>query len=374
MSSIYLVPLDDERVGVFRRVGTPRSPRRIALLVLAAMVALVLALAFVPWQQTAYGEGRVVAVSPTERQQRIDATVEGWTEEWFVQEGSIVAAGDPIVRIADNDPNLLARLKTEREAIEARVAAAARALDTARRNVKRQWTLFQQGLSSRKQYEEAQLKEADVLKEVTAASAEAARLDTRFARQGRQLVSAPRDGVILRRGAGEGSVHVKPGDLLAVLVPETRSRAVELWLDGSDLPLVEAGHQVRLQFEGWPAIQLSGWPSVAVGTFDGVVSTIDAAGAGRPGQFRVLVTAAADERWPRAELLRQGVRAHGWVLLGTVPLGYELWRKFNNFPPSIANQPVEAWLEDPKLSGEDPSGAKKKEKAATKKDSSADER
>jgi hypothetical protein len=26
----------------------------------------------------------------------------------------------------------------------------------------------------------------------------------------------------------------------------------------------------------------------------------------------------------------------GWVLLDTVPLGFELWRQFNGFPPTVA--------------------------------------
>jgi len=30
------------------------------------------------------------------------------------------------------------------------------------------------------------------------------------------------------------------------------------------------------------------------------------------------------------------VRANGWVLLNQVTLGFELWRKLNGFPPSVA--------------------------------------
>jgi hypothetical protein len=36
--------------------------------------------------------------------------------------------------------------------------------------------------------------------------------------------------------------------------------------------------------------------------------------------------------------LRQGARAQGWVLLNRVSVGYELWRQFNGFPPTL---PVE---------------------------------
>jgi hypothetical protein len=54
------------------------------------------------------------------------------------------------------------------------------------------------------------------------------------------------------------------------------------------------------------------------------------------GSFRVLVFPDPDDRaWPQSYYLRQGVRVKGWVLLNQVPLGYELWRKFNDFPPVV---------------------------------------
>ena len=341
MSMHYRVPFEDGRIGSFARVRPIASARRLAGWMLGTGVLIAFGLAFAPWQQTAFGDGQVVAYSPDERQQRVDAPLEGWLDEWFVQEGSHVAEGAPIARIVDNDPELLQRLRVEQEVAHARLKAAERALDTALRNVRRQWELFNQGLSSRKQYEEAQLKEADVMKELTSARVELARVDTRLARQGRQMVTAPRAGIILRRNAGVGSVYVKTGDPLAVLVPETRSRAVELWMDGNDLPLVMQKRQVRLQFEGWPALQASGWPSVAVGTFGGEVSVIDAAGSVQAGRFRVLVTPLPGQPWPEGHHLRQGVRAHGWVLLDQVPLGYELWRRFNAFPVSLSAPPTE---------------------------------
>lgn len=330
----YLVPFDDPHVGAFKRVGPLGIARRLARWLVMLFLLLAVGLAFVPWQQTAYGEGQVVAYSPTERQQRVDAPVEGWLEEWFVQEGTYVEEGAPIVRIADNDPRLVERLQAERQAAQAAVAAGEQALETARRNVRRQRLLLEEGISARRQLEEAQLREASLLKELTEARATLARVNTRLAQQGRQLVTAPRAGTILRRAAGAQTVYVKQGDELAVLVPQTRSRAVELWLDGNNLPLLAQGQEVRLQFEGWPALQFSGWPSAAVGTFGAQVAVIDA-GAGQPGQFRILVVPLPGEEWPDNRMLRQGVRAHGWVLLGQVPLGYELWRRFNDFPPNL---------------------------------------
>jgi multidrug efflux pump subunit AcrA (membrane-fusion protein) len=355
----YLVPFDDPRVGAFERVRPLGFTRRLARWLLVLFLLLVVALAFLPWQQTAYGEGHAVAYSPTERQQRVDAPVEGWLEEWFVQEGTRVREGDPIARISDNDPNLLERLRTEQEAARAAVAAAEQALETARRDVTRQRQLLAQGLSARKQFEEAQLKEASVLKDLTSARATQARINTRLAQQGRQLVTAPRAGTILRRAAGEATVYIKQGEELAVLVPETLSYAVELWMDGNHLPLLEQGQVVRLQFEGWPALQFSGWPSAAVGTFGGQVDIIDA-GTERPGQFRILAVPDPGADWPNNRLLRQGVRAHGWVLLGQVPLGHELWRRFNDFPPTLP-----AALREEGKGGKDAKGGKEEKKKDT---------
>ncbi len=293
---------------------------------------------FVPWQQTSMGTGRVVAYSPTERKQYIDAPVEGRLGRWFVHEGSHVLEGDPIVEISDNDPEILNRLKVEKEAVQSRLRAAKISTETAKINLDRQETLAAQGLSSRRSYELAKLEHAKYLTEEANAKGELVRIETRLARQSTQSVRAPRSGFILRRIAGESSVLVKSGEHLATLVPDTDSRAVELWVSGNDISLVHEDQRVRLQFEGWPAIQFSGWPSVAIGTFGGRIAVVDAADS-EEGKFRVLVIPDALEEWPSSHYLRQGVRTHGWILLGRVKLGYELWRRFNGFPPAVKDPP-----------------------------------
>lgn len=151
-------------------------------------------------------------------------------------------------------------------------------------------------------------------------------------------MKAPVSGTILRRRTGQESVLVKEGQRLAVLIPKTKSRAVELWLHGNDIPLIRKGQTVRLQFEGWPAIQFSGWPSVAVGTFPGKVALVDPIDNGL-GFFRILVVPEKTNDWPGSHFLRQGVRAHGWVLLNQVQLWYELWRRANGFPPMVKQKP-----------------------------------
>jgi membrane fusion protein, adhesin transport system len=53
------------------------------------------------------------------------------------------------------------------------------------------------------------------------------------------------------------------------------------------------------------------------------------------GKFRIIVRPEAKDNWPAGSFLRQGVRAHAWIFLNQVSLAYELWRRFNDFPPDL---------------------------------------
>lgn len=183
--------------------------------------------------------------------------------------------------------------------------------------------------------------EGDVAKaesELNKADKELLEMQMKLSRQETQVVAAPFDGFIVQITPNQGGQMLKEGDMLCVIVPDTTDRAVQLWLNGNDAPLVEPGRHVRLQFEGWPAVQLAGWPSVAIGTFGGKVISVDSVDNGK-GQYRIFVQ--PDERypdwpgaeWPEGRFLRQGVQAHGWVLLDRVPLWFEVWRRMNAFPP-----------------------------------------
>ncbi len=268
-----------------------------------------------------------------------------------------------------------------------RVSAARIAAETARLNFDRNRNLEAKGLVSRRDFElatlardstaadlagaEATLKRTEndfqallagirvqraaAQGEVASAERELAGLDITLSQNQRQIVEAPRDGFVLSVGVTEGS-YLRPGSLICTLIPETDRRFVELWLDGNDVPLVRPrgetngvvvpGSPVRLQFEGWPAIQIVGWPGVAVGTFGGEVVFVDAADDGK-GRFRVVVAPLPDVArrqgrevtvtWPSNRWLRQGARANGWVMLEQVPLWREIWRQLNGFPPLVSD-------------------------------------
>ena len=221
------------------------------------------------------------------------------------------------------------------ETTKAKAESAKASLQAAKREVKRNGAeLTRTGSDAQAKIEDGRATLQKAKSDKAKALAEIAKLDTRLSRQATMLVQAPRPGTVFRLVAREGGDFTKDGETLAILVPDTNDRAVELWVDGNDAPLITPGRHVRLQFEGWPAVQFVGWPSVAVGTFGGEVAFVDATDNGQ-GQFRIVVVPDGEDPWPEARYLRQGVRANGWVLLNQVSLGYELWRQFNGFPPAV---------------------------------------
>lgn len=419
-----------------RLVKTPRAPRILARALAVALVAAIVALLVVPWRQTAAGTGRVVALDPLDRPQVIEAPISGMIDEWYVREASRVRAGDPLVKLRDNDPQNLERLQvlidvseekyataeakasTYRDQIEMYKALRENELSMARSGLEiarqkltgaeqeleakeankllaqqifdRKTFLRDNSLASKQDVEvakqnldaavaalakavaEVQAAAQDVTLKTTAieskradadakvaearAKLQAAEGDVAVARESvvkaereqsrflTQVVKAPRDGTVVRLLASQGAagMQLKEGDALIEFVPDAAARAAELYIDGNDAPWISPGRSVRLQFEGWPAVQFAaGWPSFALGTYGGRVVLVDATDDGM-GRFRVLVEPDPnDQPWPgsgenvndvRREL-RQGVRCNGWVLLNQVPLGYEFWRQLNGFPP-----------------------------------------
>jgi multidrug efflux pump subunit AcrA (membrane-fusion protein) len=317
-------------------IKVPRVMRVVFFMILTAIVIAVAFLIYVPWVQTTSGRGVVTTLSPNERRQDINALVPGRIEEWYVRDGSTVKKGDPIVRIADIDPNLIERLQAEREQVALQLDAAKRALATAQIDERRSRELFEAGLAARRDYETAQIRIAEREGQVAAAQAALNRADVNLSRQSSQIVRAPRDGFIQSLNAGDAATYINAGDVLATFVPDGAARVIEIFIDGRDVALVRPGDQARIQFEGWPAVQFSGWPSVAVGTFGGRVISVDQS-AQIDGRFRVLI---AEEKldgyaWPEERYVRFGAAVQAWVLLETVPVGYEIWRQLNNFPPQL---------------------------------------
>ena len=120
-----------EKFTTLNAIRAPRVAVVIGRSLLLTFIVVGLFLTFVPWVQTASGGGTVTALNPNDRLQEINALVSGRIQEWYVRDGSPVKVGDPIVRIVDNDPQLLERLQAERGQVLAQLTAAETALEIA---------------------------------------------------------------------------------------------------------------------------------------------------------------------------------------------------------------------------------------------------
>jgi len=406
---------------------TPLSVSRyVKVLVLLFFVLPLIAL-FLPWQQNVSAAGKVTAFSPSERVQTIDAPLNGVISKWYVNEGSVIKAGDVLLEISDIDPLFKDRLAAQRDNLQdklaakedelksyevqlenlilsrdAKISAAQFKLDVAKQKLvantetissaqatldaaqfqnSRLQRLHQDGLVSKRDLEVAErdliianrnLNSAQAQRNSAQAEAQSSqaeihqiRADTQalldssaavinkikgeladtqnsltgseinLSRQNMQRIIAPRSGTIFRLPVNSQSQMISQGQPLLVILPETSMRSVELWVDGRDAPLITKGSMVRLEFEGWPAIQVPGWAQVGIGTFAGKVAFIDPTDNGT-GSFRIMVVPdKAYPNWPSARFLRQGISANAWVLLEKVTIGYEIWRVLNGFPARI---------------------------------------
>ncbi|MEY3598476.1 MAG: hypothetical protein RL521_898 [Bacteroidota bacterium] len=149
-------------------------------------------------------------------------------------------------------------------------------------------------------------------------------------RTGFYYLIAPQDGFVskaTKSGIGE---TVKEGEEVVRITPNRFDQAVEIFIDPVNTPLVHEGENVRLIFDGWPAFVISGWSQMSTGLFDGQIVGIDPVIQDN-GQLRIWVKPQTADAWPAQ--LRQGGGVRAFMLLNDVPLGYELWRLLNAFPP-----------------------------------------
>ncbi len=152
-------------------------------------------------------------------------------------------------------------------------------------------------------------------------------------------ILAPIDGTVVKMAEAGAGETVRQGDKIVRLSPLSMDKAIEMTADGLDAPLLNVGRKVKILFYGIPAIPLPAWPELMAGTYTGVIKVIDQVDDGK-GNFRFWVVPDLEDRpWPEQAHVRQGTKAMGWVILNRVPLWYELWRRFNLFPPDYQDRP-----------------------------------
>ncbi|MCC6507972.1 MAG: efflux RND transporter periplasmic adaptor subunit [Pirellulaceae bacterium] len=434
-----------ELLPAIHLVRTSWIVRLIGKFTFALLAISLVAMFFLPWQQTARGNGAVIALNPQERPQTVGAQQDGVIKSVGsdLREGSEVKEGQVILEVEPFAPEQVGQLRAQIQQYELKreahinelklaeqnislqasvgtnlVLAAENEVEAARQKHKQQMdelevikadlqqkiyeknqadALYPKGLISELEMmekrnglvaaqnklqkgqaqvgefistlnakeddlaskrQDVQIKNAQTeakaqeeKQKLAMVEKELTDLKIKEGELGRLKITSPVDGILQTMYSIEGANTVKKGDSLFVVVPKVTELAVTLSVPGRDMPLVQVGDKVRLQFQGWPAVQFVGWPSVAVGTFGGQIAALSPTDDTR-GDFSVLVVPDPEEpAWPDNRYLRQGVRTSGWILLRQVSLGYEIWRQLNGFPPVISDQEPNKGTHDKSFEG-----------------------
>jgi multidrug resistance efflux pump len=108
-----------------RLARSSRLARRIAKVLMVALVLAIVLMAFAPWQQSVTGTGNVVAYAAVERRQTIEAPIKGRVIRWGegLVENDRVTKGQFIAEIQDLDTNYAGRLQEQLGNTQEQVAA-----------------------------------------------------------------------------------------------------------------------------------------------------------------------------------------------------------------------------------------------------------
>lgn len=149
-------------------------------------------------------------------------------------------------------------------------------------------------------------------------------------------IYATKDGYPLRIFANDRDRYVKVGDPLIYFAPKVSKRVLLTKVRSLDMPLIKAGLKARIQFNGWPSLQVAGWPKITFGTFGGIVEKVDPI-AHQDGSYYAYIVEDPNEPWPADDVLKMGTNASVWIRLSTVTIGYEIWRLHNAMPQRMVN-------------------------------------
>ena len=102
-----------EELSALKLVQSSLLARRLAKVLLMLLLACIIAMLALPWQQSAKGTGRVTAYVPQERQQTVMSPVKGIVERVAnnLVEGSQVKQGEFILEIAPAAANMQQQLE-----------------------------------------------------------------------------------------------------------------------------------------------------------------------------------------------------------------------------------------------------------------------
>ena len=113
-------------LSALRLVQSSRNAQLLAQVLVIGLATSVIAMLFVPWQQSARGKGKVVAYSPQERQQTVTSPVKGVVVNVNdeLREGMSVKQGTVVVEIEPYAANLQEQLDRQVQDLDSKLVTA----------------------------------------------------------------------------------------------------------------------------------------------------------------------------------------------------------------------------------------------------------
>jgi len=137
MTSGQFASTTSTSLPALKLVQSSLTARRLANGLVVLLVLAICAAAFLPWQQSARGTGRVVAYVPQERQQTVTSPTKGVVAhvgEGLV-EGAKVKKGDFILEIQPTAANLVEQLNAQLQDLKAKLATAEAKVEVYEQNI-----------------------------------------------------------------------------------------------------------------------------------------------------------------------------------------------------------------------------------------------
>lgn len=117
------------------------------------IVVLLIAMLFLPWQQTIKGEGVLLAQDPTQRDYTMLATLDGFIDEIYVQENQFVSKGTKLYTMVDLDKEYSEKLKIIESGSQEQYANSQKQIENFEEKHKNLEEYFQTGIDIYKQKE-----------------------------------------------------------------------------------------------------------------------------------------------------------------------------------------------------------------------------
>jgi membrane fusion protein, adhesin transport system len=109
--------VEKEKYNSFKLVNARKS-RNVARNLLYAFTIISIIIMFIPWTQNIRAKGTLTTLKPNQKPQMIHSIIGGRIEQWYVQDGDLVKAGDTLLYISEVkdeyfDPLLLDRTQEQ---------------------------------------------------------------------------------------------------------------------------------------------------------------------------------------------------------------------------------------------------------------------